>query len=204
MYRPERLFGFIQPDEGGPHVFFHWRSIIEDSLGRRLAQVGFSVEFDVETEDARAHTRASYVRVLWDDLEDPSTYTEESVLTRWFHNTGTGIARRPDGGTVAVSAADVVTEGEETLGIGSRILHGVRPPEMGQRFWNATAIEIFLPQSVACADDNAPIEFAAEVWPPPNTKPIERNVIVIPTSSPLLSDRFKNKRLRDIKIRRAS
>ena len=134
MYRPQRLFGFIIPEDGGPHVFFHWRSIIEDFLGRRRAEVGFPVEFDIEPEDGRGHARASYVRVLWDDAEDIASYREESVITRWFNNSGTGIARRPDGGTVAVNVSDVVSEGEETLGVGSHILHGVRPPEMGQRF----------------------------------------------------------------------
>ncbi len=195
MYRPEKLFGFIRPNDGGNerHIFFHWSDVQEDELGRRCAQVGVPVEFDVQSAPNRGHARATFVRPLWNDAEDIASYREESVITRWLKNSG--IARRPDGGTVAVSLADVVTEGEEVLGIGCHILHGVRPPEMGQRFWTATDVEIFLPQQ-----NSAPVE----VWPPVGTPPIERNVIVFPAPSPLLSERLKNKRLRDIKIRKAS
>lgn len=205
-YRPEKLFGFIQPSDGGDeqHIFFHWSEVEEDWLGRRCAQVGVPVEFEVRSAPNHGHARATFVRPLWNDEEDISTYREESVITRWFSDTGSGIARRPDGGTIAVSTADVITEGIETLGVGSRILHGVRPPELDQHFWTAAEVEIFLPQSAADPEAAEAAPVAGEVWPPPNTKPLERDVIVFPAASPLLSNRLKNKRLRNIRIRKAS
>ncbi|MGH2510970.1 MAG: cold-shock protein, partial [Ktedonobacteraceae bacterium] len=145
-FHETRRFGFIQCDDGGPDVFFFHDAIVEDVVGRRQVSIGEPVEFETTVgEDGKI--RAANVKSLWidpDEVIDADSYREESVISRWLGNTG--LARRPDGGTVLVSIAQVLTEGE--LQVGTHIWHGVKPPDLDQEFWEAIEIEVIMPQAV--------------------------------------------------------
>lgn len=145
----DKLYRFIKPDDGSGDVFFHFDEVIADCLGRKLTPIGSRVEFQMGRKEGHDRTRAVNIRSLELEGVDSSTYRETSIIVRWFKDDrgGSGLARRPDGGTVVVSDVDVITDGVETLDVGGRIFHGVYPPEPGQIFWRAVDIEVCLPES---------------------------------------------------------
>jgi CspA family cold shock protein len=194
-YREDRLYGFIKPDDGSEDMFFHREDIQEDSVGRRFATIGLSVEFEIAS-DPTGKNRARNIRPLWEDPDpvDPIYFREKSIITRWFDRSGSGLARRPDGGTAYVSSDDVISEG--TIGVGTHIWHGVRSPDLGEQWWHATDIEVILPQT-----SKQPSNLIAAG----TAKPIEHDVATLPKKSILPADpRLKNCKLRNIKIRKSA
>ena len=60
MYDEDRGFGFIKPDDGGPDIFVHAKSIV----GASTLIPAQMVEFESVFDQARGKYRAADVRVI--------------------------------------------------------------------------------------------------------------------------------------------
>ena len=94
---PHRGFGFLQPDDGGPELFVHWRSIETDGVE---IGVGEAVAFDeVPGESPGAAPVAVNVTARGGGpvVGAPWWQVETGVVTRWWPEKGYGFVQPDDG-----------------------------------------------------------------------------------------------------------
>lgn len=163
-YRRDKLYGFVKPDGGGEAIFFCLDDVVPDAVGRRRVFVHMPVEFEPRLPLAHQERcspvpgqpfRKYYsIKPLWADPDEPTpelkTYREESVITYWVppKDRGfywSGFACRQDGSSISVFEGNVITQG--IIGVGTKIYHGVRPPDRGDGLWIATQVEVVIPRA---------------------------------------------------------
>lgn len=62
VFRADKGYGFIKPDDGGPDVFVH----VNDAQNSGLPQLrdGMRLGFDLETDPRKGRTKAGRLRLL--------------------------------------------------------------------------------------------------------------------------------------------
>ena len=193
-----KLYGMIGT-KNDRKIFFHVYSVRPDFLGRQrpcATNVGSQVEFDL-IPPARPGGRPAAIDVhplesAFDEPVDLETHRELSTIVHWNSEQQIGWASREFGDWLAVSNRNVITEGLETVKIGSRIYHGIQLCKgfdplkpitkqiVARDIVRAQPIEICLPDSEA----------------PPAA------ISTPPRQSILLTDRLRGVKLRNIRFRK--
>lgn len=142
-WNAERSIGAIRGEDGQSYLALD-RQIEADDIGRQFLIPGERVEF-YPTVNPRGGRRPMAAQIVTPDrppVEVDDAYKEEVTIISWNHSSY-GWARRPLGGPLLCHKDEVVTEGAETLGIGSRLWVKPAPPLQPGQAWRAVEIEIF-------------------------------------------------------------
>jgi len=121
-FDPSRAFGFVsvdgRPDTSSNRLFFHLRDAIPDAINRRGIPEGSPVSFEI-TGGRNGSEMAVQVRNEDPTLDqiDLTTYAEFGQVRTW--NGSWGYLRRPDGDGLRFAAKNVISEGIETIQVGT-------------------------------------------------------------------------------------
>lgn len=145
---PNRHFFFLE-DNDGTEYFCHETDGIQRVNGHICFYVpGATVMFTASQNPKRpGQLRATNVQLVNPPIETDFPEYEQSTLFQW-HGTH-GWSRKDCGCTVFVSRAQIITFGQETLKPGSCIRHKTIQcvDKNGSEDWQASEIEIFIPQT---------------------------------------------------------
>jgi cold shock CspA family protein len=162
----KRPFCFVEVDGrygDNQRVFCAFDDVIPDVIGRRSLSVGARVSFRVESGRGGMHERAVEVRSELADI-DPESYREFGKVA-WY-DADRGHIQRPCGDTLAFLKKNVITEGVETISVGTWLQYGIKVDLF--MFCEATGQfrhRVFARDIAVCpADKNSqpipPVEFA--------------------------------------------
>jgi cold shock CspA family protein len=146
-----RGFGILISEDG--EYFVARDEIKGNGIGQQFLASGERVSFLVGQSHGGSRLPAINVipvnRPLFEQI--PSDYRETVLLEKWDAKRGCGFCRRGIdggiGGTLILSAQDIITEGLETLQEGSsRPWVGIGAPLNGKRYFRAIMAEILIPE----------------------------------------------------------
>lgn len=156
-YDDTRMFGIIEGPNGATYIA-HESQIQPDGIFRRFLIPGERVSFQPVIKDRKGTFRAYNVRLLERaPIQVSSDYHELVTVRHW--NGEDGNATRPLGGSLRFFSDAIITEGIETLKVGSQLW--VVPAPMrgsrGNREWMATQI------AICCETPESAPEQASEI-----------------------------------------
>jgi len=183
-FHPEGGFGFLsvagRNDLSASRVFFHCRDVLPDLINRRCIPAGSPVSFEIV---AGRNGADAAVRVCNEDsgLEqiDPNNWNEFGRVRSW--NGGWGYIARPSGDGLRFSAKNIVSEGIETIRVGTWLHYHLGNVENddGSIAWFAKQISV----CVDPAPEALPVETVEDFFASASELPLEE--MPKPEASPL-------------------